>query len=47
MTVIALLVILAFVLTVVASVGRCPLFLPVFLLCLIELLRIVPLGTLR
>jgi hypothetical protein len=43
MTVIALLVVLAFVLTVIASVGRCPLFVPVLLLCLVELLRILPL----
>lgn len=39
MTVIALLVIFAFVLTVVAGVGRCPLFVPVLLLCLVELVR--------
>jgi hypothetical protein len=44
LTVFLLLALAAFVCTVVAALGKCPVWIPVLLLCLIELLRAVPLG---
>ncbi len=43
-TVIGLLVIIAFLVTIGAALGKAPLWLSVMLLCLVELLRILPLG---
>ena len=43
-TVIGFLVVAAFISTVVSALGRCPMFVPVLLLCVVELLRILPLG---
>lgn len=37
-----LIVLAAFVCTIASAVSRCPLWVPVFLLCLLELLRILP-----
>lgn len=44
MTVIGFLIIAAFICTIVSAMGRCPLWVAVLLLCLVELLRILPLG---
>jgi hypothetical protein len=44
LTVIALLVIAAFFVTIVSAVGKAPLWVAVLLLCVVELLRILPLG---
>lgn len=44
LTVFVLLVIAAFVCTVAAGMGKCPLWVAVVILCLIELLRILPIG---
>ena len=43
-TVIGFLVVGAFVSTIIAARGGCPMFVPVLLLCVVELLRILPLG---
>jgi ABC-type phosphate/phosphonate transport system permease subunit len=43
-TVFVLLAIAAFILTLVAAVNRVPLWISVLVLCLIELLRALPLG---
>ena len=44
LTVIGLLVLAAFVATVVAAMGKAPLYVAVLLLSLVELLRLLPLG---
>jgi len=44
LTVIGLLVIIAFALTIASAINKCPLWVPVLLLALVELLRILPLG---
>lgn len=44
LTVVGFLVIAAFVSTIVSAIGKCPLWVPVLLLTLVELLRILPLG---
>jgi hypothetical protein len=44
LTVLLLLAIAAFVCTVVAAMGKCPLWVAVVLLCIIELIRQLPLG---
>jgi len=44
MTVIGFLVVAAFVVTVLAAIGKAPLWVSVLLLCLVELLRILPIG---
>ena len=44
LTVILVLGILALLLTVGAAVGWCPVWIPVLLLCVLELLRSLPLG---
>jgi hypothetical protein len=44
MTVMSLLVIAAFIVVILSAIGRAPLWVAVLLLCLIELLRIVPIG---
>jgi hypothetical protein len=44
LTVMIVLAIIAIVATVVAASGHCPLWAPVFILCVIELLRVLPLG---
>lgn len=43
-TVFLLLAIAAFACTIASAVGKCPLWIAVLLLCVIELLRAVPLG---
>ena len=43
-TVMIILAILAIVLTIVSATGHCPLWAPVFVLCIIELIRVLPLG---
>ena len=43
-TVFLLLAIAAFVAVVVSAMGKCPLWIGVVLLCVIELLRALPLG---
>lgn len=42
-TVLICLVAAAFICTIVSAIGKCPLFVSVLLLCVIELLRILPL----
>jgi hypothetical protein len=44
LTVIGFLVIAAFIVTIAAALNRAPLWVAVLLLCLVELLRILPLG---
>lgn len=44
LTVIGFLVIVAFICTIVSALGKCPLWVSVLLLCLVELIRILPLG---
>jgi hypothetical protein len=43
-SVIGLLTIIAFALTIVSAIGRCPLWIPVLLLTIIHLLSFLPLG---
>ncbi len=43
-TVLMLLAILALALTIANAVGHCPLWIPVFLIALIELIERLPLG---
>ena len=44
LTVMLLLALSAFVCTIVSTLGKCPLWIPVVILCVAELLRSVPLG---
>jgi hypothetical protein len=44
LTVLLILAIAAFVCTIIAALGKCPIWIPVVLLCIIELLRQLPLG---
>jgi len=44
LTIMFLLVIIAFLLTIGSAIGRVPLWIPVLLLTIIELLRVLPLG---
>ena len=44
LSVIGFLVIAAFIATIVSAIGRCPLWIAVLLICVVELLRILPLG---
>jgi hypothetical protein len=44
LTVIGVLVVLAFALTIANAINRCPLWIPVLLLALVHLISIVPLG---
>lgn len=43
-TVLLVLAITAFVCVIVSAFGKCPLWVAVALLCIIELLRVMPLG---
>ena len=43
-TVFLLLAVAAFCCTIATALGKCPCWVPVLLLCVIELLRCVPLG---
>lgn len=44
LTVILIIAIAAFVCTIINALGKCPAWIPLLLLCLIELLRALPLG---
>jgi hypothetical protein len=44
LTVFVILAVTAFIATVVAAMGKCPLWVAVVILCVIELLRVLPLG---
>jgi hypothetical protein len=44
LTVILVLVLAAFVAAVVSAIGKCPLWVSVVLLCVVELLRVLPVG---
>ena len=44
LTVFIILALAAFIVTVVSAMGKCPLWVAVVILCLIELLRALPLG---
>jgi hypothetical protein len=44
LTVLAVLVVAAFICTIVSAIGKCPLWVAVVLLCIVELMRILPLG---
>lgn len=44
LTVFLIVAIAAFACTIVAALGKCPVWIPVLLLCVIELLRALPLG---
>lgn len=43
-TVIICLVVAAFICTIVAAMGKCPVWVPMLLLCVVELVRIMPVG---
>ena len=43
LTVMLILVICAFITAIVAAIGRCPLWVSVILLCIVELIRVLPL----
>lgn len=44
LTVFIILAVTAFIVTVISAMGKCPLWVAVIILCLIELLRSLPLG---
>ncbi len=44
LTVFLILALTAFVITVLSAIGKAPLWIAVCVLCLIELLRVLPLG---
>lgn len=44
LTVFLLLAVAAFACTVASALGKCPVWVPVLFLCVIELLRAIPLG---
>jgi hypothetical protein len=44
LSVIGFLVIAAFICTIVSALGKCPLWVGVLLLCVVELVRMLPLG---
>ncbi len=44
LTVIFVLVIAAFICTIVAAMGKCPLWVAVLLLCVIALIQVLPVG---
>ncbi len=44
MTVVLILLVASFVLAAVSAMGKCPLWISVILLCLIELIEHMPLG---
>ncbi len=44
LTVLLLLALAAFITTIIAAWGKCPLWIAVLLLCVIELIRLLPLG---
>jgi len=44
LTVIGILVVAAFICTIVSALGKCPLWVAVMLICVVELVRILPLG---
>lgn len=44
MTVIGFLVIAAFICAIVSALGKCPLWVAAILLCIVELIRILPIG---
>lgn len=44
LTVLGFLIVSAFICTIVSAIGKCPVWVPVLLLCVVELLRILPLG---
>lgn len=44
LTVFVVLVLAAFIVTVLAAIGKAPLWVSVVILCVIELLRVLPIG---
>jgi hypothetical protein len=44
MSVIFVLIIAAFIAAAVSAAGRCPLWVSVILLCVVELIRVLPIG---
>jgi hypothetical protein len=44
LSVIGFLVIAAFICTIVSALGKCPLWVAVLLICVVELVRMLPLG---
>ena len=44
LTVLLVLVLAAFIATFLSAIGKCPLWVGVVFLCIIELLRVIPLG---
>lgn len=44
LTVILVLVVAAFIAAVVAAAGKAPIWISVILLCIVELLRVIPVG---
>lgn len=44
LTVLIVLVAAAFICTILNAIGKCPIWVPMILLCIVELLRVLPLG---
>ena len=44
LTVLAIIILCAFFVTIAAGMGKAPIWIGVLLLCIVELLRILPLG---
>lgn len=44
LTILGILIIGALISTIASMMGKCPLYIPVLLLCIVEGLRILPLG---
>ncbi len=44
LTVLIVLVAAAFICAILSAIGKCPLWVSVILLCVVELLRVLPLG---
>ena len=44
LTVILVLILAAFITAIVAAIGKCPLWVAVILLCVVEMMRVLPVG---
>lgn len=45
MTIIAILILCALIATIISALGKCPLWVPVFILCFVEAVRVWPVGS--
>lgn len=44
LTIVGILVVAALISTIVSIMGKCPLYVPVLLLCIVAALQVIPLG---